>query len=76
MRKNAKSFPKYNYQAISHFIDLMENLKLKRKCFTFQVLKQFILFPSDQSSSSSGMISKYDKLLFDDEALHTMFKKI
>ena len=43
--------------------------------FTFQVLKQFFLFP-EGSSSSVTSIGKYDKLIFNDEAIHTLAKKL
>jgi hypothetical protein len=47
----------------------------KKKRYCFQVLKQFILFP-DESDSSQKTVSKYDILIFSDELIHTMFKKI
>lgn len=43
--------------------------------YTFQVLKQFYLFP-DGSSSSVMSLEKYDKLIFSDEAIHTLVKKL
>jgi len=43
--------------------------------YTFQVLKQFYLFP-EGSSSSVMSIEKYDKLIFNDETLHTLTKKL
>lgn len=43
--------------------------------YTFQILKQFYLFPEGSSSSVSSL-SKYDKLIFNDEAIHTLIKKL
>ena len=47
----------------------------KKKRYTFQVLKQFFLFP-EGSSSSVMSVEKYDKLIFNDEAIHTLGKKL
>ena len=43
--------------------------------YSFQLLKQFILFPDD-SSSSQQTVSKFDKLIFSDEELHRLFRMI
>lgn len=50
-------------------------LLFKKMRYTFQVLKQFFLFP-EGSSSSVTSIEKYDKLIFSDEAIHTLAKKL
>lgn len=54
---------------------LLSSLQLKRASYSFQLLKQFFLFP-DESDSSQKTVSKYDSLIFSDEEIHTMFKKI
>ena len=76
MRKSLKGPYKYSSQAITNLYNTMQVLKSKRESYSLQLLKQFILFPSDESDSSERTISRYDKLLFNDEALHTMFKKL
>lgn len=45
----------------------------KKKRYTFQVLKQFILFP-DETQSSISSLSTYDPLIFKDEIVHSLFK--
>ena len=47
----------------------------RRKRYCLQILKQFVLFPGE-SDSSNPSINKYDRLIFNDEELHTLFKKI
>jgi hypothetical protein len=47
----------------------------KRKSYAFQLVKQFFLFP-DESESSERTVSRYDRLIFSDEQLHTLFKKL
>ena len=37
-----------------------------KKSYTFQLLKQFLLFPDSSLSSSCLTVSKYDPLLFSD----------
>ena len=54
---------------------LLANFQLKRKSWCVQVLKQFILFP-DETDSSQKTVSKYDQLIFSDEQIHTMYKKL
>ena len=54
---------------------LMSNLQLKRKSWCMQLLKQFILFP-DETDSSQKTVSRYDRLIFSDEEIHTMYKKL
>lgn len=46
---------------------------MKKKRYTFQILKQFILFP-DESQSSISSLSTYDPLIFKDEIVHSLFK--
>lgn len=45
-----------------------------KKCYTMQVLKQFLLFPDSSLASSCLSVSKYDPLLFSDEKLHSVLK--
>jgi len=59
----------------SVLIDALEKIAGRKLMYTMQVLKQFILFPSD-SDSSVRSVSKYDRLIFSDEELHTVCKKI
>jgi hypothetical protein len=53
----------------------LSNISFKKMRYIFQVLKQFYLF-EDASSSSISSLSKYDKLIFSDEAIHTLVKKL
>lgn len=53
----------------------MGQLLFKKLRYTFQVLKQFYLFP-EPSSSSVMSLDKYDKLVFNDESIHTLVKKL
>ena len=55
--------------------NIINKIQTKKKRYCFQLLKQFILFPDD-SDSSQKTVSKYDSLIFSDELIHTMFKKI
>ena len=54
--------------------ELLARKVKNRKCFTFQLLKQFLLFPDSSLASSNISVSKYDALLFSDESLHTVLK--
>ena len=45
-----------------------------KKCYCFQVLKQFVLYPESEFSSSCVSLCKYDALIFSDEALHSLLK--
>lgn len=74
MRKN-RSPVKYQPKNTMLLASLLANLLLKRRSYSMQLLKQFILFP-DETDSSQKTVSKYDGLIFSDEHLHTMFKKI
>ena len=56
-------------------VSLMANMQLKRKSWCMQLLKQFILFP-DETDSSQKTVSRYDRLIFSDEEIHTMYKKL
>jgi hypothetical protein len=55
--------------------NLLHQLLFKKKRYTFQVLKQFFLFP-EGSSSSVMSVEKYDRLIFNDEKIHTLGKKL
>lgn len=55
--------------------NLLNQFLFKKKRYTFQVLKQFFLFP-EGSSSSVMSVEKYDKLIFSDEVIHTLGKKL
>lgn len=74
MRRN-RSPVKYQSKSVMLIASLLANLQLKRKSYSMQLLKQFILFP-DESESSQKTVSKYDSLIFSDEEIHTMTKKI
>lgn len=50
-------------------------LELKRMSYALQLLKQFYLFP-EESESSQRTVSKYDALIFDDQLLHAMVRKL
>ena len=65
-RKNEK----YNH---SHLLEVLSKLELKRKRYSFQVIKQFFLFP-DETISEDFSVNTYDRLFFDDEKIHTMIK--
>ena len=73
--KKAKSTKKIQNNQVMCLASLLSSLELKRKSYSMQLLKQFILFP-DESDSSQKTVSKYDSLIFSDEHLHTMFKKL
>lgn len=75
MKRQLKSPRKYDHRHALLLASLMAGLAVKRKSYSFQLLKQFFLFP-DESESSERTVSRYDKLIFDDEILHAMFKKI
>jgi len=64
-----------NYESKNAFLllSLMSGMFVKRKSYSFQLVKQFFLFP-DESESSEKTVSKYDRLIFSDEELHAMFK--
>jgi hypothetical protein len=56
-------------------MDKLLSRKVKNKeCYCFQVLKQFVLYPDSLYSSSCMSVSKYDALIFSDEALHSLLK--
>ena len=73
--RRQRSPAKYDPNQTMILASLLASLQLKRKSYCLQLLKQFILFP-DESDSSQKTVSKYDSLIFSDEQLHTMFKKI
>jgi len=54
---------------------LLANMRLKRVSYSYQLLKQFFLFPDD-TESSQKTVDQYDKLIFSDEEIHTMFRKL
>lgn len=62
-------------RAAQHIAAVLNNLQHRRQRYSLQLLKQFLLFP-DESESSQRTLSKYDILIFSDEQLHTMFRKI
>jgi hypothetical protein len=69
-------FPnKFDTKRATVFSNIINKLQTKKKRYCFQLLKQFILFPDD-SDSSQKTVSKFDSLIFSDELIHTMFKKI
>lgn len=53
----------------------MQNIFFKKKRFIFQILKQFFLFPDD-SQSSICSLSTYDPLIFQEEIIHSLVKKM
>lgn len=57
---------------------LLQGVLAKRRSYCFQLLKQFFLFPDDSPSpsSSTATLGKYDRLIFSDEHLHTLFRKL
>jgi len=75
MRRQHTSPKKVDQSKAKLLSSVLSSLFIKRKLFSMQLLKRFILFP-DESDSSEHTCSKYDKLIFNDESLHTMFKKL
>jgi hypothetical protein len=73
--RRAKSPVKYQPKHTMLLASLLSNLQLRRESYCLQLLKQFVLFP-DETDSSQKTVSKYDSLIFSDEEIHTMFKKI
>jgi hypothetical protein len=75
MKRQLKSPRKYDHRQALLLASLVAGLAVKRKSYCFQLMKQFFLFP-DESESSERTVSKYDRLIFDDQQLHAMFKKL
>jgi hypothetical protein len=65
MKRQLKSPRKYDPKNSLLLLSLLTGMIIKRKSYSFQLLKQFFLFP-DESESSERTVSKYDKLIFDD----------
>lgn len=73
MRRNKSKKPEPKNTML--LASLLTNLQLKRVSYSYQLLKQFFLFPDD-TDSSQKTVDRYDRLIFSDEEIHTMFKKI
>lgn len=75
MKRQLKSPKKYDHKNALLLLSLISCMIVKRKSYSFQLVKQFFLFP-DESESSERTVSKYDRLIFSDEEIHAMFKKL
>jgi hypothetical protein len=64
MRRNKPRKPEPKHTML--LASLLANMRLKRVSYSYQLLKQFILFPDD-SESSQKTVDQYDKLIFSDE---------
>lgn len=65
MKRQFRSPKKHDPKTSLLLFSLLSGMVVKRKSYSFQLLKQFFLFP-DETSSSEQTVSKYDKLIFSD----------
>lgn len=61
-------------QAVVKISKILSKKVLNKKRYSFQILKQFILFLDSSYTESIISVSKYDPILFSDEKIHTVFK--
>lgn len=54
-------------------LEALEKMLQRRKRYSFQVIKQFYLFP-DETISDNESIDTYDRIFYHDEYLHTIIK--